>query len=155
MALAQYIYTPNTIQIELSIEDGQRYNPQWTRLALWLNRINYQTHCNWRSCLYLYHGIEGLLRRSNIKTFLKPEVLSLIRGSCFRSYRSLECGIRNAQPRRKDCGTKMSNWWYKILDLGNVRVEQCDLRAGKIKNITDNDRSFTYNFTLNFLALKS
>ena len=38
------------------------------------------------------------------------------------------------------------------LDLGNVRVEQCDLRAGKIKNITDNNRSFTYNFTLNFLA---
>ena len=60
-------------------------------------------------CIFIT-GLEGLLRRSNIKTFLKLEVLSLIRGSRFRSFRSLECGIRNAQLRRKDCGTKMSNW---------------------------------------------
>ena len=62
-----------------------------------------------------------------------------------------------------ECTTSAQRLWnenvqlviYKILDLGNVRVEQCDLRAGKIKNITDNNRSFTYNFTLNFYALKA
>ena len=46
-------------------------------------------------CIFIT-GLEGLLRRSNIKTFLKPEVLSLIRGSYFRSYRSL--------PRRRFLG---------------------------------------------------
>ena len=60
-----------------------------------------------------------------------------------------------------ECTTSAQRLWnenvqlvkYKIFDLGNVRVEQCDLRAGKIKNITDNNRSFTYNFTPNFLAI--
>ena len=36
-----------------------------------------------------------------------------------------------------------------MCELNNATFEQ-----GKLKYITDNNRSFTYNFTLNFLALK-
>ena len=66
----------------------------------------------------------------------------------------MEYGIHNFGAKTVERKCPIGNI-RNILDLGNVRVEQCDLRAGKIKNITDNNRSFTYNFTLNFLALKS